>query len=86
MVEQEQELKAHLRRLFDRVPEQVVFGTDWPVFNIKATQKQWVDYFTSLGVLDDGNRARFFHRNAEVALGALRSRAAVSPPEPTTVA
>jgi predicted TIM-barrel fold metal-dependent hydrolase len=81
ILDQEAQVKAHLRALFEQVPEQVVFGTDWPVFNINNTQKQWVDYFAGLGVLDDENRARFFYRNAEVALGRAGSRPpAAAPP------
>ena len=66
--EQKDQVAFQLRCLFDRVPEQVVFGTDWPVFNIKNSQKDWVDYFVGLDVLSKDDEARFFHRNAEAVL------------------
>jgi hypothetical protein len=65
------EIKERLRVLFDRIPDQVVFGTDWPVFNIKATQRDWVTYFVELGVLDETQTARFFYGNAVAALGSV---------------
>ena len=68
VVERPDEFRELTRALFDRVPDQVVFGTDWPVFNIKGTQADWVRCFDDLDVLDASQRARLFHRNAEAAL------------------
>lgn len=65
------EVGGRLRVLFDSVPEQVVFGTDWPVFNIKGTQRDWVTYFVKLGVLDESETTRFFYGNAVSALGSV---------------
>ena len=70
LIDHKEEVKERLRVLFDRVPEQVVFGTDWPVFNIRRKQRDWVAYFVDLGVLDESQRLRFFRRNAEAALGS----------------
>lgn len=75
LIDRRDELLALTRALFARIPDQVVFGTDWPVFNIKAKQADWVRYFAELDVLDDGQRARLFHRNAEAALGPWLNRA-----------
>ena len=61
-------VKHHLGRLFAAIPDQVVFGTDWPVFNIRGTQRDWVAYFETLGVLTDSHRERFFYKNAREAL------------------
>lgn len=70
LLDRTSEVQRQLRVLFDQVPDQVVFGTDWPVFNLKGTQLDWVNYFMELGVLDESRRARFFYRNAEAALGS----------------
>lgn len=70
-MEHADELREQLRVLFDRVPNQVVFGTDWPVFNIRQTQRDWVNYFLGLGVLDQSQTARFFYDNAVAALGSV---------------
>lgn len=69
-LEHADEVGERLRVLFDRIPDQVVFGTDWPVFNIKGTQRDWVNFFVKLGVLDQSQTARFFYGNAVSALGA----------------
>lgn len=62
-------LAGWLRALFDSVPEQVVFGSDWPVFNVKGSLREWVELFVGLGVLSDRELDKFFHDNACLALG-----------------
>ncbi|WP_315833538.1 amidohydrolase family protein [Bradyrhizobium prioriisuperbiae] len=62
-------IRNHLRTLFDTIPHQVVFGTDWPVFNIRATQRDWVLFFENLNVLSRAEKERFFYLNAQEALG-----------------
>ncbi len=61
-------IEHHLRNLFAKIPDQVVFGTDWPVFNIRGTQRDWVAYFENLGILSDSQQERFFYKNAVEAL------------------
>jgi predicted TIM-barrel fold metal-dependent hydrolase len=68
-VRHREELASHLRKLFDVAPEQVVFGTDWPVFNIKGSLLDWVKLFEGLGVLDERGLRRLFHDNAREVLG-----------------
>jgi predicted TIM-barrel fold metal-dependent hydrolase len=70
-LDHEDEIRERLRVLFDRVPDQVVFGTDWPVFNIRQTQRDWVDYFLNLRVLDESQTVRLFYANAVTALGSV---------------
>lgn len=61
-------LRCRLRELFDQVPDQVVFGSDWPVFSIGGTQLQWVEYFKGMGVLSEPEQLKLFTENAQRCL------------------
>jgi len=80
LIDRRDEIKQRLAVVFDRVPEQVVFGTDWPVFNIRGTQRDWVTYFLDLGVLEESQTERLFHRNALAALGNASEPVHTPPP------
>ena len=58
-----------VKTLLKEVPEQILFGTDWPLYNLKGSQKKWVDYFMGSEELskDDVNRLMSF--NAKKLLG-----------------
>lgn len=56
-------LKMETRELFDTIPDKIIFGTDWPMFNMVGTQKKWVDYFTNLGVLNEEELQLLFYKN-----------------------
>ncbi|TBO44296.1 amidohydrolase family protein [Pedobacter kyonggii] len=61
-------IKKSLVSLFRHVPNQVLFGTDWPMFNMMGTQKKWVDYFKDLNVMKDSYLELFFYKNAQEVL------------------
>ena len=69
VMQDREQIARDLRTLFERIPERVVFGTDWPMFNISATQKDWVDYFQGFEGFPEEAWEGFFWRNAETALG-----------------
>ncbi|MCP4215758.1 MAG: amidohydrolase family protein, partial [bacterium] len=51
LMDDEQGMKKKLEILFNRVPGKVLFGTDYPMFNMNNPQIKWVDYFRNIGVL-----------------------------------
>lgn len=58
----------YIKNCFDilirKIPYQVVFGTDWPMFNIIDSQKKWVDFFQNLNLMSDLEEQLFFRENA----------------------
>lgn len=53
-----------MREFFNKAPEQILFGTDWPMFNLNGTQKKWVSYFTELKDVTSKQLDLFFSKNA----------------------
>lgn len=63
-----EELKGRFRYFFDRVPDQVLFGSDWPMFMMGTTQVQLVELVRNLGVLTEAENDKLFYRNAQRVL------------------
>ena len=68
LLEEREILEQRLQTLFRQVPDQVLFGTDWPVFNLFGSQHDWVRLFQDLLTRYDAER--FFWRNAEPLVAA----------------
>jgi predicted TIM-barrel fold metal-dependent hydrolase len=66
----EANVRRQIRELVDSVPDKVMFGTDWPMFNMCASQGVWVKFFERQGYLSNRELEKFFYRNAESILGA----------------
>lgn len=49
----------------NRVNHKVLFGTDWPLFNIIGNQKKWVNFFANLdvSVLSEEDKEKLFYQN-----------------------
>jgi predicted TIM-barrel fold metal-dependent hydrolase len=71
LLERPDEVRGRLRELFHQIPDQVVFGTDWPVFNLFGSQQDWVRYFQDSDLLTPIEAERFFWRNAEALFPAV---------------
>lgn len=57
-------LEQCMMEFFNSAPEQILFGTDWPMFNLNGTQKSWVDYFAKMDKITSRDLERFFSGNA----------------------
>ena len=58
-------LSAQFRVLFDHIPDQVLFGTDWPMFVFSATPKTLIDQVKSFDGLNDSELEKLFSKNAQ---------------------
>ncbi len=61
-------LKTILLKLMKSIPYQVVYGSDWPMFNMAGSQKRWVEFFRNMNVLSKEQEKLFFRDNALRAL------------------
>lgn len=53
-------VKKRFETLMKKCPEKIIFGTDWPMFNLSGSQKDWIDYFMNLTSLPSKNWDDFF--------------------------
>jgi predicted TIM-barrel fold metal-dependent hydrolase len=74
ILQNEEYLKQSIKKLMKKVPDQVVFGTDWPMFNMLNTQKKWVDFFRELNIMSEEQERLFFRENALRALRSCKSK------------
>jgi predicted TIM-barrel fold metal-dependent hydrolase len=65
-------IENRMTQIFNSTPEQILFGTDWPMFNLKGTQKSWVEYFMKIKTISSNNLDLFFEKNGLKALGKLK--------------
>lgn len=61
-------IEQRLRILTTKLPERILFGTDWPMFSISGVQKDWVDFFISIWKGGEDILERFFYKNAKEIL------------------
>lgn len=55
-------------RLFEQIPEKVLFGTDWPLFNFNTPQNDWVNKLEQLAGLTAYRKELLFEKNAKEIL------------------
>lgn len=65
---QSTELTAKLKPLFAEIPEKVLFGTDYPMFNFHARQQKWVNFFRQCDFIDAEKLQMFFYGNIKKIL------------------
>ncbi len=68
-IKDESDMSQKLKKLFEVCPENILFGTDWPLFNNKGSQKVWVKYFKELDYLTEKQKELLLYENA---LGILK--------------
>lgn len=61
-------LKEKLQECFENVPNKVMFGTDWPMYNFFIKQKDWVQRLYDLNILDDDLKELVMYKNAKEVL------------------
>lgn len=54
-------LDGRVKSLFKKCPDNLLFGTDWPVF---SDTKKSVQYFIEHGGITDSQKEKFFYKNA----------------------
>lgn len=67
-VSQEEELEERFRYFFDQVPDQVLFGSDWPMFALGSSLKKITDLILRLSTIKDDEREKLLYRNAKILL------------------
>jgi predicted TIM-barrel fold metal-dependent hydrolase len=60
-----EELASRFRYFFDRIPDQILFGSDWPMFMMGSTFQQIIDAITSLKALKIDESEKLFYTNAK---------------------
>lgn len=58
------ELDRQFRRFFDHSPEQIIFGTDWPMFMLSVTQKQLKKTVEDIDSISSAEKDLLFCKNA----------------------
>ncbi|SFU54183.1 amidohydrolase family protein [Butyrivibrio sp. M55] len=58
-------LAEKIKVIRDTIPDQVLFGTDWPLYSMMGKQKKWVDYFRDSDLLSDSLKEKIFYKNYE---------------------
>lgn len=61
-------LKERLGESLETVPQKVIFGTDWPMYNFFVPQKSWVSLLEEVLPEDEELRACLFYKNAQYVL------------------
>ena len=56
-------LEKKMKYIFETIPDQVLFGTDWPLYSMLGKQKRWVDYIQNCPVISDENKKKLFSKN-----------------------
>mgnify|MGYP000173617387 CR=1 FL=1 len=67
-IEDLDDTKKRFRMFFDKVPDKVLFGSDWPMFSIRGPQNKWVNFMYDLNVLTEDELDKLFYRNAHTVL------------------
>ena len=56
-------LVKKLTILENEIPDQILFGTDWPLYSLMGTQKKWVDYFKNSQFISEEFKEKIFSKN-----------------------
>ena len=62
-------IKQEMSDLCNKVPDQVMFGTGWPMFSISGKQKKWVDFIINLDIFNGDKLDKLLYKNAGKVLG-----------------
>jgi predicted TIM-barrel fold metal-dependent hydrolase len=54
---------SRLKEVAEKAPDKVFFGSDWPVFELSYTIKQWVEFVVESDWADDGVKEKLMHLN-----------------------
>ena len=57
-------VQSKLLNYFNYAPNQILFGTDWPMFSLSGMQKKWIQYFESMTKISEQNLELFFNKNS----------------------
>lgn len=63
------DLETRFRIFFDQVPDQVMFGTDYPMFGMRNTQKQLVSMIQELQSINIHEKEKLFYKNSSSIIG-----------------
>lgn len=65
-------LSERIKYLMRTCPDNLVFGTDWPLFGY---QKQWVKYFEEMDTITESQKEKLFFKNAQTVFSMRRKQA-----------
>jgi uncharacterized protein len=63
-----EELDQRFRYFFDTIPDQIMFGSDWPMFIMSSTPKQLIELINSIKGLSSDELDKLYYKNAEAVL------------------
>jgi predicted TIM-barrel fold metal-dependent hydrolase len=66
-----EELNARFRHFFDTVPDRVLFGTDWPMFLMSASQRQLKEMIDNLNTISTTEKEKLLGGNAAAVLSLI---------------
>ncbi|MFP4170229.1 MAG: amidohydrolase family protein [Methanomassiliicoccales archaeon] len=55
--------EQRLREVADRIPDKVLFGTDWPIFELAYTSRKWAEFVKERSWGSGGIKEKVLHRN-----------------------
>jgi uncharacterized protein len=55
---------ARLERAFQQIPDKILFGSDWPLFNFLVSTKRWIEHLQTLQGISKEQWNKLFHDNA----------------------
>lgn len=58
-------LKMKFNILQNEIPEKVLYGSDWPLYNFNCSQKKWIEKICTIDSLTDDFKYLLFTKNAE---------------------
>ncbi|SFR96980.1 amidohydrolase family protein [Anaeromicropila populeti] len=61
-------LTYKVKKIFELIPDKILFGTDWPIYSMLGQQKRWVDYFRNNVEISEENKKKLFYLNAQNVL------------------
>lgn len=65
-------LEYKVKKIFETLPEKILFGTDWPIYSMLGNQKRWVDYFKDHPDISKSHKDLLFYGNARTIFKELR--------------
>jgi uncharacterized protein len=59
-----QAILSRLGRAFQQIPDKILFGSDWPLFNFLVSSKRWIEHLQTLEGVSQEQWNKLFHDNA----------------------
>lgn len=68
-IHDKENIEYKFQQLLSQIPEKILLGTDWPLFNLNTSQSKWIGYLDDLKSINSTQKELLCKKNAEAVLG-----------------